>query len=208
MFACPTRRKDISENPTVKYIIEFVNLYLTEHFDDKIAKKFKINFLELLRDEFDERIAINHLINPPFMISLYESIIENVTDLDEYGKHVIIIYENLTKIIFDMQLGRVKNAKNHWKHLVSELEQGNTMLYTNDLFKFNLLTSNADRYHFELKNCYYFDVFKRRGYAHLGSILCDYDLIMARTLKDYSTFSRNYTIARGAGSCDFFFDRK
>lgn len=203
-----TKDNELLQSPTVNYLISVTETYFDEHFSKDHFNSFSKDFLRILQEESDDNIDIRLLVNPPFVIAIYDAIKEDIADLDEFEKHILNIYRDIIEIVIMMQRSQLRSSENKWITYIEGVKAGNASLYDNELFKLEVLEDNGNNYKFVLKKCYYFETLKKRGYEHLGPILCNYDYLLTEGIDEWITFSREETIANGAEKCDFFFSPK
>jgi hypothetical protein len=189
-------------------LLSVVETYLDEHFSKDHFNTFSKDFLRKLKEERDDNIDIRHVINPPYVISFYEAIKEDVGDLDEFEKHFMNIDRDSIENIIKMQQSLMRSSENKWAIYIEGTKEGNASLYDNDLFNLEVLEDNEKNYKLVLRKCYYYEILKKRGYEHLGPVLCNYEHILIDGVDEWITFTREETIANGAEKCDFFFSPK
>jgi len=199
---------ELLENYVVKYMISVTEKYLNENFSKDHSNTFSKEFIRILQEENDDNIDIKHLMNPPFVISLYEAIKEDITDLDELEKHMMSIDRDTIEDVIKTTQDQMRSLENKWIAYIEAAKEGNTSLYDNDLFQQEVLEDSEKNYKFVLRKCYYFEILKKRGYEHLGPALCNYEYLLLEGVDEWITFTREETIANGAEKCDFFFSPK
>ena len=63
---------------------------------------------------------------------------------------------------------------------------------------------SGDSYGFNLHRCLFYECFQRHGKAErVGSVMCNFDKIMAEVISPWLEFNHNSTIARGGSCCQF-----
>ena len=63
---------------------------------------------------------------------------------------------------------------------------------------------SGNSYGFNLNRCLFYECFQRHGKGErVGSIMCDFDCIMAEAISPWVEFNHNSTIARGGSCCKF-----
>ncbi|UCG00794.1 MAG: L-2-amino-thiazoline-4-carboxylic acid hydrolase [Candidatus Heimdallarchaeota archaeon] len=177
---------------------------------EKILSSFTTRFSELfgkLKEKQNETI-IFHGINPLFVIALEESLPSTEKDKKQLTEHVLTIYKvMLEDFVLEPQRRFMSSSKNPWSTFVENTRKSNQKTYDNEFFKLQEISATEEEFAFDINRCLYHEIFKEFGREDLGSIMCEYDGIIAKNVAKWVRFEREETIAEGFPRCTFRFFR-
>ncbi|MFX0125274.1 MAG: L-2-amino-thiazoline-4-carboxylic acid hydrolase, partial [Candidatus Hodarchaeota archaeon] len=88
-----------------------------------------------------------------------------------------------------------------------DTRKGNQKTYDNESFKLQEVSATEEEFAFDINRCLYHEIFKEFSREDLGSIMCEYDTIIAQNVAKWVRFEREETIAEGFPKCTFRFFR-
>jgi hypothetical protein len=175
---------------------------------EKILSSFTKRFDELfakLKEKADE-IQIFHGLNPILVIALEESLPSTAKDRKQVTEHVLAIYRaTLEDFVLEPQRRFMASSKDPWATFVEDTRKGNQKTYDNKHFKLQQISATKEEFAFDINSCIYQEIFKEFGRQDLGSIMCEYDTIIAENVAKWVRFEREETIAEGFPRCTFRF---
>ncbi|MHA1952439.1 MAG: L-2-amino-thiazoline-4-carboxylic acid hydrolase, partial [Candidatus Heimdallarchaeaceae archaeon] len=115
---------------------------------------------------------------------------------------IMDIYEDLMRTTYDGMVNKLKESSAPFKTFV-EMTTANPSPYENDFFQQETIQADEKGYHLDIHRCLFFEIFINNNLPELGSILCQYDLLMAKAIEPWARFERKETIASGSNRCTF-----
>ncbi len=170
-------------------------------YADDFNSQFRSNFEKNLNHMPDE-ISKFHGVSAILVISLYQILKPEQLTIDELKGIIMDIYNDLMKPTFDGMVAKLKESSAPFDSFV-ELTTSSPSPYENEYFHQETIQANENGYHIDIHRCLYFEIFKANGCPELGSILCEYDLLMASALETWVVFEREETIVSGFQRCTF-----
>lgn len=206
------------ENPNqqlIDYFSQLTNAELVKRFGDAkgnglhklYERQFKIhwnNYIHMLPDEISKRHGINSL----FVMALDDVLRETRASYTEFKEAVLTIYRTMLLDYFKEEAAKLQSADDPWNAFVEWAKKGNETNYNNEYFVLSPADAGENCFGFDIKRCLYFEVLREAGRPELGSILCEYDHILASTLESWIGFKRHETIAGGDKRCTFRYCKK
>lgn len=202
--------------PLKKYFGLLVGQFLTERFPNGKAPVYTDKFVKLLdqlinspinRPFFKDETSNLHAINPLFIIALHKTLESEQVPMNEFIDLVMDVYKIMVKPLLEKQKKEIQEASNPWRHFIDSTKTGNEKLYDNEFFQMEYAVEDRLRFGYDIKRCYYVDIFKANGCLELAPILCHYDNLLADNLNEWVRFQRNSTIAQGDEKCAFRYFR-
>lgn len=203
----------MSETGPLQQLIDSFSLLtdkeLTKQFGDKggamhklFQRQFKIhynNYEHMMPDELAKRHGVNSL----FVMALDDVMCEVRASFSQLKETVLSIYRAMLQEFFNTETQKLEQSDDPWNAFVEWARNGNESNYDNDYFKVIEVDQEAGCFGFDIRRCLYFDILREAGKPELAPILCEYDNILADSIKDWIRFTRHETIASGDKRCDF-----
>jgi hypothetical protein len=170
-------------------------------------RQFKIhwnNYNHMLLDD----VAKRHGINSLFVMALDDVLREIRASYTEFKDAVLAIYKVMLLDYFLEEAEKFQSMSNPWNAFVKWARKGNEANYYNEYFQLVEVDAGTNCFGFNIKRCLYFEILKEAGRPELGPILCEYDSLMASTIKSWVDFKRHETIAGGDRRCTFRYCKK
>ncbi|MHA2202851.1 MAG: L-2-amino-thiazoline-4-carboxylic acid hydrolase [Candidatus Hodarchaeales archaeon] len=177
---------------------------------ETILSTFSKRFSELFEKlkEKKNEIQTFHGINPVLVIALEESLPISEKDKKQVTEHVIAIYRMMLEdLVLEPQRRFMSSSENPWLTFIEDTRKGNKRTYENEYFKLQEVSATEEEFAFDINLCLYQEIFKEFGREDLGSIMCEYDSIIADNVSKWVRFERDETIAEGFPKCTFRFFR-
>ncbi|MFW9902806.1 MAG: L-2-amino-thiazoline-4-carboxylic acid hydrolase [Candidatus Thorarchaeota archaeon] len=175
---------------------------------EKILSLFTKRFDELftkLKEKTDE-IQIFHGINPILVIALEESLPYTSKSKKQVTEHVLAIYKAMLEdFVLEPQRRFMTSSKDPWVTFIEDTRKGNQKTYDNKYFELQEISATKEEFAFDINRCIYQEIFKEFGRQDLGSIMCEYDTIIAENVAKWVRFEREETIVEGFPRCTFRF---
>ena len=197
-----------------QYFIVLTSNQLKKSFNsteaEVILSSFTKRFTELYEklQEKNNETQVFHGINPIFVISLEESLPAKENDKKQVLEHVLAIYSMMLEdLVLEPQRRSMSYSKNPWSTFITDTRKGNQNIYDNEYFKLQEVSGTDEELAFDINRCLYQEIFKLFGREDLGSIMCEYDSIVAENVAKWVRFEREETIAEGFPRCTFRFYR-
>ncbi len=199
-------------NQMFDYFIVLTSKELEKSFDSEevetIFSSFTKRFMELfekIKDGFNQS-QIFHGINPAFIIALDESLPGKKKDKDQVTRFILAIYRMmLEEFVLEPQRRFMASSKDPWSTFVEDTRKRNQKIYDNEYFRFKEVLSTEKEFAFDINRCLYQEFFKKFGREDLGSIMCEYDSLVAKNVSKWVRFELKETIAEGFPRCTFRF---
>jgi hypothetical protein len=153
-------------------------------------------------------LAKRHGVNSLFVLALDEVLMEVKASYSQLRDTVLTIYRTMLEQYFNDEAKKLKGSDNPWNAFTEWMQKGNQSNYANDYFQLVEVEQDESHFGFDIRRCFYFEVFKRAGKPELGPILCEFDSILASTVEDWIQFKRHETIAGGDRRCTFRYIKK
>ncbi|MFW9926232.1 MAG: L-2-amino-thiazoline-4-carboxylic acid hydrolase [Candidatus Thorarchaeota archaeon] len=203
----------MSDEDPIQQLIEYFSLHtekeLRNQFDKKGApmhklfkRQFKIhynNYDHMMPDELSKR----HGVNSIFVMALDDVMCEVRASFTELKNTVLSIYQTMIQEYYSMEAQKLEMSDDPWSAFVEWVRKGNQANYENEFFQAIEVQQESGCYGFDIRRCLYFDILRECGKPELGPILCEYDKILADSVKSWVRFTRRETIATGDKRCDF-----
>ncbi|MFX0085053.1 MAG: L-2-amino-thiazoline-4-carboxylic acid hydrolase [Candidatus Hodarchaeota archaeon] len=201
-------------NQMFDYFVVFTSKELEKSFDSEevetIISSFTKRFMELfekIKEGFNET-QLFHGINPAFVIALEESLPGKKKDKNQVARYILAIYRiMLEDFVLEPQRRFISSSKDPWSTFVEDTHNGNKKIYDNEYFKLKEVISTENEFGFDINRCLYQEVFKQLDREDLGSIMCEYDSLVAENVSKWVRFERKETIEEGFPRCTFRFFR-
>ncbi len=199
-----------------KYFNMLTSNELERSFDPEEAKgilsSFSQRFSQLyeklkLEQNFNET-QLFHGFNPIFVIALEEALPGKHGQKDAIivTRLVLAIYRTmLEEFVLEPQRRNMASSKDPWATFVEDTRKGNQKIYDNEYFQLKEVTANKEEFAFDINRCLYQEVFQLFGREDLGTIMCEYDSLIADNIAKWVRFEREETIAAGCNKCSFRF---
>ena len=201
-------------NQLYQYFEFLTETHLVEQFGMDTGKILSDRFKKLFNEHFStnkglmpDLISKQHGINSTFIMALDDTLKTQNLSREDLKINVLSIYQTMLKDLLQKQANQLESSENPWQSFVEMAKVGNQQLYENDFFQLKTIHEDASKFGFDICKCLYFDIFKENNKAELGSILCEYDYIIASNNKNLAEFQRFDTIAKGDSCCTFRFYR-
>ena len=206
------------ENPSqqlIDYFSELTKAELIKRFGDVKGnglhqlydRQFKIHWNNYVH-MFPDDIAKRHGINSLFVMALDDVLREIRASYTDFKDAVLTIYKAMLLDYFREEAVKLQGADDPWNAFVEWMKKGNAANYMNDYFALTEVDAGENCFGFDIKRCLYFEVLKESGRPELGSILCEYDHLLASTVDSWINFKRHETIAGGDKRCTFRYCKK
>ena len=206
------------ENPNqqiIDYFSEMTKIELVKRFGDikggglhqLYDRQFKIHWNNYAH-MFPDDVATRHGINSLFVMALDDVLREIRASYSDFKDAVLTIYRTMLLDYFKEEAAKLQSTDDPWNAFVEWAKKGNESNYNNQYFVLSEVDTGENCFGFDIKRCLYFEVLKEAGRPELGPILCEYDQILASTLKSWIDFKRYETIAGGDTCCTFRYCKK
>ncbi len=203
-----------SMDQMVDYFVVLASKELKKSFDSEEAEEILSSFTQRFRELFEKlKVGFNETelfygINPIFVIAFEESLPGKKKDKNQVTRYILAIYRMLLEeMVLEPQRRFMSSSKDPWATFVEDTRKGNQKIYDNEYFKLKEVPSTEGEFSFDINRCLYQEIFKQFGRGDLGSIMCEYDSLVAENVAEWVRFERKETIAEGFPRCDFKFFR-
>ena len=150
-----------------------------------------------------DNLAKRHGVNPAFVLALQEVLQQESISHEGLKGHVLAIYGVMMQELIDNYITKINSSEDSWKTIVEYTKVGNQQNYDNQYFNLEYVADNEEEISFDIKKCFYFEIFEANGHPELGPILCEYDYLLMDAISKWIRFERTETIADGDNRCDF-----
>jgi hypothetical protein len=175
-----------------------------------ISNEFKNHFNNLFdRNEhlMPDILGKRHGINSIFVLALEKALREQEVTFEELKENILAIYRTLLQDLLSSQVETLESSDDVWNSFVKMVKAGNKQLYENKYFKLKVIQDDEKMFGFDINRCLYFEICRENGLPELGTILCDYDYILASNIYTWIKFKRTKTIVNGKEICNFRYFR-
>jgi hypothetical protein len=153
-------------------------------------------------------LAMKHGINSLFLMALDDVLMEIKASYSQLRESAMNIFRAMLLEFFMSEAEMFKQQSDPWRAFVEWVRQGNKTNFDNEYFKAKEIESDSGCFAFDIQRCFYFEVLKESGRPELGSILCEYDSILASVVDSWIKFTRHETIASGDERCTFRYEKR
>ncbi|MHA3963539.1 MAG: L-2-amino-thiazoline-4-carboxylic acid hydrolase [Candidatus Thorarchaeota archaeon SMTZ1-45] len=206
--------QDEQTQQLIDFFSELTLKELNKQFGDKgeamhklFSRQFEIHYNNY-EHMMPDLLAKRHGINSLFLMALDDVLCEVRASFNALKETAISIYHSMLLDYLKTEVASIQQSDNPWDEFTKWVQKGNAANYDNDYFQVVEVENEKDCFGFDIQNCFYFDILREAGKPELGSILCDYDMIIAYLIEDWIEFSRNETIAAGDKRCTFRYCKK
>ena len=196
------------------YFVVLTSKELKKSFDSEEVEEILSSFTKRFRELFEKlKVGFNETqlfygINPIFIIALEESLPGKKKDKNQVTRYILEIYRMMLEdLVLEPQRRSMSSSKDPWSTFVEDTRKGNQKIYDNEYFKLKEVSSTEEEFVFDINSCLYQEIFKQFGRGDLGSIMCEYDSLVAENVSKWVRFERKETIAEGFPRCTFSFLR-
>jgi hypothetical protein len=192
------------------YFLSLTKEELQRKYESQMAKEifrlFRERFNSLLKQyENNNDYLLSDAINPIFLIALDEAQALTVEELEE---QMLTIYREMLQQILLTQKEILAASDDPWKSFVRSSKANNKQLYENEAFQCKTVIDEEDTFGFDIHRCVYHEIFLELAREDLAPILCQYDFLLAESVKEWVVFERKETIANGNKKCTFRYYKK
>jgi hypothetical protein len=184
-----------------QFFIVLTSNRIKETFDSEEQESILSSFTKRFNDLFDKlkgkqnETQVFQGINPIFVISLEESLPTTDKDRKKVTEHVLAIYRMMLEdMVLEPQRRFMSSSKDPWSTFIEDTRNGNSRIYDNEYFKLQEVSDTDEEFTFNINRCFYQEIFKEFGREDLGSIMCEYDSIIADNVDQWVRFERDETI--------------
>jgi hypothetical protein len=170
-------------------------------------RQFKIHYNNY-KQMMPTPLAMKHGINSLFLMALDDVLMEIKASYTLLRESAMNIYRTMLLEFFASEAEKFGQQPDPWHAFVEWARRGNKTNYDNEYFKVKEMQSDNSCFAFDIQRCFYFEVLKESGRPELGSILCEYDNILASVVDSWVKFTRRETIASGDERCTFRYERR
>ncbi len=198
----------------IEQLMLFFHKLTTDHiisvFGEEKGKELCIKYDEAFNDFYNKSLSLmptslskRHGINSVFVLAFDKALEDENLSHEDLKKHIISIYSIMMDGIIKNQAKKLEESENPWKEFVEGSKKSNTELYENEYFNAIVSYDIDSVFGVDIQKCLYFEIFEKNKRQDLGSILCEYDHLLADAVEKWVRFERTKTIADGYSHCNF-----